>query len=81
MTLRCLSEPKSKLGLPRVTMGLNEPLNQSPRGGLENIGYTSINGPPGNCYKRHVQGRQNRRSTEGFPSGWNEMIIKDTISF
>ena len=27
--------PKFKLGLPRVTMGLNEFLNRSPRGGLE----------------------------------------------
>ena len=41
MGLRWLSEPKSKLGLPRVTMGLNEPLNQSPQGDLEKIGYVS----------------------------------------
>ena len=49
MGQRWLSEPKSKLGLPRVTMGLNEPLNQSSRGGLEKIDYASSNGPSGNC--------------------------------
>ena len=58
-----LSEPKSKLGLPRVTMGVNESLNQSPRGGLENIGYASSNGPPRNYCKGHVLGRQNGGST------------------
>ena len=49
MGQRWLSEPKSKLRLPRVTMGLNEPLNQSSRGGLEKIDYASSNGPSGNC--------------------------------
>ena len=47
MGQRWLSEPKSKLGLPRVIMGLNEPLNQSPRCDLEKIGYASSNGSPG----------------------------------
>ena len=47
-------------------MGLGESLNQNPQGGLENIGYTSSNGSPGNCCKvlnkyliGHVLGRQN----------------------
>ena len=58
--------PKSKLGLPRVTMELDKSLNQSPQGRLENIGYASSNGPPGNCCKvsnkcliGHVLGGQN----------------------
>ena len=51
MGLVCLNGPKSKLGLPRVTMELNKSLNQSPKGGLEKIGYTSSNGPPGDCCK------------------------------
>ena len=51
MNLGYLSEPKSKLGLPRVTMELDESINQSPQGGLEKIGYTSSNEPPGNCCK------------------------------
>ena len=51
MGLECLSEPKSKLGLLRVTTGLDKSLNQSPQCGLENIDYTSSNGPPGNCCK------------------------------
>ena len=66
MGLRCLSEPKSKLGLPRVTMGLDKSLNQSPQGGAEKIDYTSSNKPPGNYCKvpnkyliGHVLGRQN----------------------
>ena len=70
MGLRCLSEPKSKLGLPRVTMELDKSLNQSPQGGSEKIGYTSCNGPSGNCYKvsnkyliGHVLGGQNGGST------------------
>ena len=46
-----LSGPKSKLGLPRVTMGLDKSFNQSPQGGLEKIGYTSSNGPLVNCCK------------------------------
>ena len=51
-------------------MGLNEPLNQSPRGGLEKIGYVSSNGPRENCCKvsnkyliGHVLGGQNGGST------------------
>ena len=71
MTLRCLSEPKSKLGLPRVTMELDKSLNQSPQGGLERIGYMSSNGLPGNCCKiwnkhliGHVLGGQNGGSIE-----------------
>ena len=70
MELGCLSEPKSKLGLPRVTMELDKSLNQSPQGGLEKISYMSSNGPPGNCYKvrnkyliGHVLGGQNGGST------------------
>ena len=51
MGLRCLSEPKSKLRLPGVPTGLDKSLNQSPQGGLEKIGYTSSNEPPGNCCK------------------------------
>ena len=61
-----ISRPKSKLGLPRVTMELDKSLNQSPQGGLEKISYTSSNGPSGNCCKipnkyliRHVLGGQN----------------------
>ena len=73
MGLGCLSGPKvvpngtkSKLRLPRDTMELDESLNQSPQCGLEKIGYTSSNGPPGNYYKvsnkyliGHVLGGQN----------------------
>ena len=62
----CLSGPKSKLGLPRVTMGLDQSFNQNPQSGLEKIGYTSSNGPLGNCCKVsnkyliwHVLGGQN----------------------
>ena len=51
MDIGCLSKPKSKLGLLRVTMRLDKSLNQSPQGGLEKIGYTSSNGPPENCCK------------------------------
>ena len=58
--------PKFKLGLPRVTMGLNESLNQSSQGGLENIGYASSNGPSGNCCKGHVLRGQNGGSTIGL---------------
>ena len=60
------NEPSVPLGLPRVTMGLDNSLNQSPQGGLEKIGYTSSNEPPGNCCKAtnkcligHVLGGQN----------------------
>ena len=45
------SGPKVKLGLPRVTMGLDKSFNQNPQGGLEKIGYMSSNGPPGNYCK------------------------------
>ena len=46
-------------------------INQSPQGSLEKIGYTSSNGPPGNCCKvlnkknliGHVLGGQNGGST------------------
>ena len=51
-------------------MELGKSLNQSPQGGLEKIGYTSSNGPLGNCCKVlnkyliwHVLGRQNGGST------------------
>ena len=71
MSLGCLNailkkqeKPKSKLGLPRVTIRDQIiPQPKSPRWLRKKIGYTSINGPPGNCYKRHVRGRQNRGST------------------
>ena len=70
MNLGCLSEPKSKLVLLRVTMGLDKSLNQSPKGGLEKIGYTSSNGPPRNYCKvpnnyliGHVLRGQNGGST------------------
>ena len=62
--------PKSKLGLPRVTMGLDKSLNQSLQGGLEKISYISSNRLPRNFYKvpnkhliGHVLGGQNRGST------------------
>ena len=65
-----LNGPRSKLGLPKVTMELDKSLNQSPQGGLEKIGYTSSNGPPGNCRKvqnkyliGHVLGGKNEGST------------------
>ena len=52
-------------------MELDKSLNQSPQGGLENIGYMSSNEPLGNCYKvpnkyliGHVLGGQNGGSTE-----------------
>ena len=69
--LEYLSEPKSKLRLPRVTTRLDRSLNQSPQGGLENIDYTSCNGPRVNSCKirnkyliRHVLGEQNGGSTD-----------------
>ena len=73
MNIGYLSEPKSKLGLPRFTTGLDKSLNQSPQGGLEKIDYTSSNGPPRNCCKvpdkyliGHVLGEQNGGSTPIF---------------
>ena len=51
MGLGCLSEPKSKIGLPIVIMELDKSFNQSHQGGLEKICYTSSNGPPENCCK------------------------------
>ena len=61
---------ESKLGLPRVTTGLDKSLNQSPQGNLEKIGYTSSNRLPRNCCKvsskyliGHVLGWQNGGST------------------
>ena len=83
MGLGRLSEPKSKLGLPRVRMELDKSLNQSFQGGLENIGYMSSNGPPGNCCKiwnqyliGHVLGGQNGGST--LPK---QAYIKFNVSF
>ena len=68
--LKRKEKPKSKLRLPRVTMGSNESLNQSLQGSLEKIGYMSSNEPSGNCCKvpnkyllRHVLGGQNGGST------------------
>ena len=74
MGLGCLSEPKSKLGLPRVTTGLNKFLNQSSQGNLKKqICYTSSNGPPRNCCTipdkyliGHVLGGQNGGFTQTF---------------
>ena len=70
MDLWCPNGPKSKLGLPRVTMELDKSLNQSSQGDLEKIGYTSSNGPPRNYCKiqdkyliGHVLRGQNRGST------------------
>ena len=40
-----LSEPKSKLGLPRVTTGLDKSLNQSLRGGSKKVSSMSSYGP------------------------------------
>ncbi|RVX11310.1 hypothetical protein CK203_019750 [Vitis vinifera] len=43
-------------------MGLDKSLNKSPQGGLEKIGYTSSNGPPGNYWKepnKHIIGSFN----------------------
>ena len=52
-------------------MELDKSLNQSPQGGLENIDYTSSNGPLGNCCKirnkfliGHVLGGQNGESID-----------------
>ena len=66
-----LNGPRSKLGLPKVTMELDKSLNQSPQGGLEKISYMSSNGPLGNCCKvlnkyliGHVLGGQNGGSTD-----------------
>ena len=69
MNLGCLSGPKSKLGLPRVTMGLDKSLNQCPQGGLEKIGYTSSNGPLENCCKvpnKHIIGHVTVGQNGGF---------------
>ena len=70
MDLECLSGPKSKLELPKVTTGVDKSLNQSLQSGLEKIGYTSSNGPLENCCKLsnkyligHVAGGQNGGST------------------
>ena len=49
--LKRKEKPKSKLRLPRVTMGSNESLNQSLQGSLEKIGYMSSNESSGNCCK------------------------------
>ena len=78
MGLGCLSGPKSKLGLPRVTMELDKSINQSSQGGFEKISYTSSNGPLGNCCKvpnkyliGHVLGGQNGGSTHILANfGW-----------
>ena len=65
-----LNEPRSKLGMSKVTMELDKSFNQSPQGCLENIGYASNNGPPRNYCKvlnkyltGHVLGGQNGGST------------------
>ena len=61
---------KSKLGLRRVTMGLDKSLNQSLRGGSKKVGTVSSYEPPRNYCKvsnkyliRHVLGGQNWGST------------------
>ena len=48
MGLGCLSGPKSKLRLPRVTTGLDKSLNQSLQGGSKNVSSMSSYGPPRN---------------------------------
>ena len=63
MGLGCLNGLKSKLGPPRDIIELDKSLNHSPQGGLEKIGYASINGPSENCCKGHVLGGQNEGST------------------
>ena len=45
MNLKCLNGPKSKLGLLRVTIGLNESLYQSLRGGSKKVSSMSSYGP------------------------------------
>ena len=67
--LKRKEKPKSKLGLLRVTMGLDESLNQSLQGGLEKISYMSSNGPPRNCCKvvnEHIIGHVLIGQNEGF---------------
>ena len=67
--LKRKEKPKSKLGLLRVTMGLDESLNQSLQGGLEKISYMSSNGRPRNCCKvpnEHIIGHVLIRQNEGF---------------
>ena len=41
-------KPKSKLGLPKVIMGLDKSLNQSLRGNSKKVSSMSSNGPPRN---------------------------------
>ena len=64
--LKRKEKPKSKLGLPKVTMGLDKSLNQSLQSGFEKISYMSSNGPLGNYCKvsdkyliGHMLGGQN----------------------
>ena len=51
MGLGCLSGPKSKLGLSRVTMGLDKSLNQSLRGDSKKVSSMSSYEPPRNYCK------------------------------
>ena len=44
--LKRKEKPKSKLGLLRVTMGLDKSLNQSLQGGSKKVSSMSSNGPP-----------------------------------
>ena len=46
MDLGCLNGLKSKLGLSRVTTGLNKSLNQSLQGGSRKVSNVSSYGPP-----------------------------------
>ena len=69
-------------------MGLGKSLNQSPQGGLEKIGYTSSNGPPGNCYEvlnkyliRHVLRGQNGGSTTSIILICAVLYIKRKASY
>ena len=68
-------------------MELDESINQSPQGGLEKIGYTSSNEPPGNCCKvsnkyliKHVLWGQNGGSTIPNKLSLDNMSIYDIIS-
>ena len=51
MGLGCLSGPKSKLGLPRVTTRLDKSFNQSLRAGSKKVSSMSSYGLPRNYCK------------------------------
>ena len=56
--LKIKEKPKSKLGLPRVTMGLDKSFNQSLRDSLKMVSCMSSYGPPRDYYgvlKEHLK--------------------------